>query len=100
MKRIYRYPITFQKEQEIHINALYENGAYIRPRQQVLKVDTIRGIPSIWCLVDTGACEVKIKLRIYGTGWDIPEDIETRDYLGSFIVEDAEIYHVFIDPNE
>lgn len=97
MKRIYRYPIKLETEQEICINGLCENWTYVHPRKQVLKVDTIRGIPSIWCLVDTNAYETKIKLRIYGTGWDMPEDVEKRNYLGSFIIEDAEIYHVFID---
>ena len=97
MKRIYRYPIKLEKEQKICINALCENGVYIRPRQQVLKVDTIRGIPSIWCLVDTNAYETEINLYIYGTGWDISDYAETRNYLGSFIIDDAEIYHVFVD---
>ena len=52
----------------------------------------------MWCLVQPNAPKRKVKLRLYGTGWEMSEDILRQNYLGSFILEDCgEIYHVFID---
>ena len=97
-KVIYRYPIKLVEEQEIEINALREDGRYLAPKKQVLKIGIIRGIPSMWCLVQPNAPIRKIKIRLYGTGWKMPEDVWKHTYLGSFIFEDCgEIYHVFID---
>lgn len=67
-KTIYRYPIKFAEEQEIEINALQENGIYLAPKKQILKIDTIRDIPSVWFLVQPDAPKRKVKLRLYGTG--------------------------------
>ena len=94
-KVIYRYPIKLVEEQEIYINS---SGDYDGVKKQILKIDTIRDIPFMWCLVQPNAPKRKVKLRLYGTGWEMPEDILRQNYLGSFILEDyGEIYHVFID---
>lgn len=96
-KAIYRYPIKLVEEQEIEINALKEDYRYLPAKKQILKIDTIRGIPSIWCLVQPNEIKRKVKLRLYGTGWEMSEDIQRQNYIGSFILGDCEIYHIFID---
>jgi hypothetical protein len=97
-KVIYRYPIKLVEEQEIEINGLQEDYRYVSAKKQIIKIDTIRGIPSMWCLVQPNAPKRKVKLHLYGTGWEMSEDILRQNYLGSFILKDyGEIYHVFID---
>lgn len=97
MKRIYRYTIYPLPEQEITINALVEDGVVVHPRTQVLKIDTIRDEPSMWCLIDTDMPTTEIKLKLYGTGWELPDTIDSKNYLGSFIWNDSEIYHIFFE---
>lgn len=97
MKAIYRYPIEFKLEQDFFINGLVEDGKFVLAKEQVLKVDVIRGIPSIWFMVNKNAPKINVKLYLFGTGWEIPEDIKKKDYLGSFIMDNAEIYHIFME---
>ena len=95
MRIIYRYSLKLTERQEIMINGL-KNTKNIR--EQILKVDTIRGIPSIWCLVDTEAPIKSLKIRLYGTGWPINnKEINKSNYLGSFFLYDSEIYHLFLE---
>lgn len=98
MNTIFRYPIELKETQEILINVLpKENSiATYSVRDQIIKVGSIRGIPSIWCIVNLDAPKSKLKLKLYGTGWDSPK-AKPENYLGSFTIADSEIYHIFID---
>ena len=94
MQTIYRYNLKLTEEQTISFPSLAESGRMLEPHEQVLKVDIIRGIPSIWVLVDTELPECELPLTIYGTGWSTHKARE--QYLGSVIFDDSgEIYHVF-----
>ena len=95
MRTIYRYSLKPTEEQEIMINGLSDTTSI---REQILKVDTIRGIPSIWCLVDNEAPLEPLKIKLYGTGWPITnKEINKDNYLGSFFLGSTEIYHVFLE---
>lgn len=97
-RKIFRYPLELKETQEILIpGCLGDNETIDIPiRNQVIKVDMIRGIPSIWCIVDEGQPLKRLKLKLYGTGWEAPK-AKPENYLGSFIIMDSEIYHIFID---
>ena len=97
MRTIYRYDIKLQEEQEIYVPELSFGNMRTAFQGQVLKVDMIRGIPSIWCLVDTDMPSRKVKIHLVGTGWVVPDNILNGDYLGSFIIGDSEIYHLFVE---
>lgn len=98
MNSIFRYPLELKETQEILINSLPKEDslATYRARDQIIKVGSIREIPSIWCIVNPNAPKIKLKLKLYGTGWDSPK-AKPENYLGSFTIMDSEIYHIFID---
>ena len=98
-RKIFRYPLELKEAQEILIpGCLKEDSDIIEisVRDQVIKVDTIRGIPSIWCILDEGRPLRRLKLNLYGTGLEAPK-AKPENYLGSFMIMDSEIYHIFID---
>ena len=97
-RKIFRYPIELKETQEILINcACKENSIEYMPiRDQIIRLGSIRGIPSIWCIVDPDAPKVKLKLKLYGTGWEAPK-AKPENYIGSITILDSEIYHIFID---
>ena len=97
MKTIHRFKIGFGCT-EINIHGLAEKGIQVPFKDQILKIDVIRGIPSIWCLVDTDIPEEPHRLMTYGTGWPVGADVSAKDYVGSFIFSEyGEIYHVFLE---
>ena len=97
-RKIFRYPLELKEAQDILIPGCLGDSDTIEmsTRDQVIRVGTIRGIPSIWCIVDEGRPLRRLKLKLYGTGWEAPK-AKPENYLGSFIVMSSEIYHIFID---
>lgn len=82
---IYKYPLPSYGQQTI----LMPMGS------RILTVQTQKGVPHMWALVDlyTQTLETKT-IIIYGTGHTIDE--ENIDYINTFQVDDGDlIYHVF-----
>lgn len=97
MRTIYRFNIGFGCP-EINVHGLTENGIQVPFKDQILKIDVIRGIPSMWCLVDTDIPEEPHRFMTYGTGWPVGADVNAKNYVGSFIFSECgEIYHVFLE---
>ena len=95
MKTIYRYQIPFLGQP---IKAPIDPTEPIK--EQILKVDIIRGEPSIWILCDTDFPEREINIRVYGTGFSMERVHTKENYLGSFIIGESEIYHCFLDEGD
>ena len=61
---------------------------------QILCVQVQRDIPQIWALVNSDNPKTIRKIRVYGTGHDIPDN--PGIYIGTFQVNGGTyIYHVF-----
>ena len=83
MKTIWKYSIN-PRQNKIQM----PSGA------QILSIQTQRGEPQLWALVDPNNKKETRILQVYGTGWDMPEF--PGKYLGSFQVEkETLIFHVF-----
>lgn len=63
-----------------------------------LSVQCQGGIPQVWALVDTANEEVSYPVRIFGTGHEVPADIELGfDYAGTFQLQAGTlVFHLFI----
>lgn len=94
MKTIYRYHVNFIR-QPVLVPGFRKDGELVPFKEQVIKVDVIRGMPSIWCLVDTDENDIERNISVVGTGWSVKDTDGKENYLGSFIYEDSEIYHLF-----
>lgn len=83
MKTIWKYPINpRQNKIEMPIGA------------QILSIQTQRGNPQMWALVDPNNRKETRIFQVYGTRWDI-QDFPGK-YIGSFQVEEETlIFHVF-----
>lgn len=83
MKTIYKYQITICDRQEIEI-----------PRfSEILHVQMQSGSWYVWVLVDTDEPMVKKRLRVFGTGHEIPKE-EDLYYVMTF--QQAEfMWHLF-----
>jgi hypothetical protein len=83
---IWKLPLEVTDEQEVSM-----------PRDaQLLCVQTQRGMPCLWALVDAGKPAVKRSLLTVGTGHSAPSDIGA--YVGTYQLElqgGMLVFHVF-----
>lgn len=87
MKTIYKYPLEAIDYQEIEMPASAE----------ILTVQTQRGTPCIWALVDTDNDPEERHIRILGTGHPVRSTKDKfRRYIGTFqLMAGNLVYHVF-----
>ena len=53
-------------------------------------------VPTIWALVDQDQDhKVPVTFYTYGTGWDVPESIDARDFVGTYKTPNGYVFHVF-----
>ena len=86
--KIFKYPFHITPQQSVSL-----------PRfSKILKVDTQREVPCIWAMVDPTEKMEEHDLFIFGTGHDLPEDIEANyNYIGTIqTTEEIYVWHVFI----
>jgi len=83
VKTIYKYKLAITDYQTVWM----PRGA------KLLHVDTQRGTPCVWALVDTDNEEAGYSIWIVGTGNPMPD--RELDHVGSFQMEEALVWHVF-----
>lgn len=76
--------------------ALPMSGGVEMPKGSiVLSVAMQHGQPHVWALVDPQAPLVRRDLRVYGTGWGMPDE-PVGAFRGTFLVNDGQfVFHVF-----
>ena len=86
MLTIHKFPLDGNAE----VNVLMMPGD-----ADILCVDVQRGVPCVWARLDTRAPKREWRVRVYGTGHELPADVPLH-YIGTFLwVGGAEVYHVF-----
>jgi len=84
MKTIYKYQLTTGLN-ELEI-----------PYTKILNVINQERIPTLYVLVDKKNKNKKVKVYVFGTGWEIEDDIlETSEYLNT-ITDGLFVWHIFI----
>jgi len=61
----------------------------------ILCMQTQRGYPCVWALVDDAAPKEKRRVVVVGTGWDLPDDMGRGEYIGTYQSEGGYVWHVF-----
>lgn len=62
---------------------------------KILCVQLQHGEPMMWALVDENAPKKAKQFHIFGTGFDVPQDI-VLNYVGTFqVVGGSLVFHVF-----
>lgn len=85
MKTVYKYPLEVQ-----------ENNVIDLPYEKILGIYQDRtGKHCLYALVDTDRPDRKYVVSMYGTGWDLGDRHEGKDYLGTIRLNDVLILHVF-----
>lgn len=83
-KTIWKFPILVHDEQDI----VMPQGA------DILWVDNQQGQPCIWAQVDPDAPRAPKRIRIFGTGDPMPDEL--GDYVGTFMMKDgALVFHLY-----
>ena len=55
----------------------------------------------VWIFHDTDAPkDTEFRFHIYGTGWDMPEDISISNFIDTVIMSDGFVWHVFCETRE
>ena len=87
MKKIYKYPLEIQDEQ----NVLLPTGA------KILTVQSILDKPYLYALVNpTAPNNMAVTIRTFGTGHPI-SDSDYLEYIGTFqIYNGTLVFHVFV----
>lgn len=89
MKKIYKYQLQLEQLQFLDLPEGYK----------ILNFQVQNNIPTIWVLIDDYVNEQEsITIRLFGTGWDIPEDYE-GEYIGTAQVDDL-VWHYFKDKKQ
>ncbi len=87
MKTIYKYPLVVADKQTIEISDDF----------QMCCIQTQHENPCLWIGVNTEAQKTKVIIRMFGTGHEIPSDIDL-EYIGTFQLNYGElVFHVFYE---
>ena len=63
---------------------------------EYLGVQMQNGNPYMWVIVDTACSVSKYKFVTYGTGHDIPNNVDLEEYIGTFqMLKSALVWHLF-----
>ena len=73
MKKIFKYQLETTSVQEIEMPEAAE----------VLTVQIQNEVPCIWVLVEPNSAVIKRTFEIFGTGYDVPENVN-RKYIGTY----------------
>ena len=85
MQKIYKYPLPITDEFVIEMPAMH----------RLLLVDTQKGMPFVWALVNPDTEKILVTFRIYGTGHGI-KDVDKMQYVGTFQEDFGNlVWHVF-----
>ena len=85
MQTIWKYELIITDIQEIEIPK----------NSHILTVQTQRGMPCIWAIIDSEAEKSKLKIYTFGTGNPIPRNFN-GEYIGTYLVKNDElVFHVF-----
>lgn len=85
MKKVFKYQIEARDSQTITM----PKGA------EILTVQVQHGEPCIWALVNPDNEPEEVKLRIHGTGHNVPSS-ELLSYIGTFQLHGGNfVFHVF-----
>ena len=87
MLAIFKYPITI----EDHFTLELPKNA------RILTIQTQRGIPQLWAMVDSETEKETRSFRLSGTGHPLGEDyLRIINYIGTFQIENgALVFHLF-----
>ena len=66
-------------------------------KSKILDIQMQNGNPVLWALVDTDMSEIKaeVKINMYGTGWEIYENVLEDEYLAT-VQEGELVWHFFL----
>ena len=86
MRVIYKYPLTLETRQSIHMPM----GA------KLLSVQAQFNCPCLWALVDPEAVTIIETIYVFGTGHQISKDEEELTFLGTVQLDGgALVFHVY-----
>ena len=85
MKTIYKYSISITESQIVNMPI----------GSNIISLQMQNGIATMWAIVDTTESLTPVKIRIFGTGEEIPAGSVLR-HIGS-IQEKGYVWHIFID---
>lgn len=94
MKTIWKFPLKIRGEQDIQV----PSGAQMLCVQGQESQEAESQVACIWALVDPEAKLVWMKVRTYGTGQPIPDEVlATSSYLGTYqMLGGSLVWHVFV----
>jgi hypothetical protein len=91
MKRVYKYPLVYGKDDVVQARLTLPKGA------KILKLDMQNRSETVWAVVDPGAEQETYLVEIFATGQDLPEDIDSHTYLGTLLTrDDFFVWHYFM----
>ena len=91
-KAIWKYPIP-------HMMGLFDINMPIGAKMLTVQIQD--GRPCFWAIADQLAGFKDRRFWSFGTGHDLPDDIDAKQYVGTYQLADLGlVWHVFVDPEE
>ncbi|MDD5512897.1 MAG: hypothetical protein PHD09_03940 [Candidatus Omnitrophica bacterium] len=85
MKTIWKFPLEIANHQIIESPS----------KAQFLSIEAQKGVPVVYCLVDTQNPREDIHIYLFGTGEPIDHVKSPLDYLGTVTLENGSVWHIF-----
>lgn len=83
MKQVWKFPIQPGRGVEMPVGA------------EIISMQTQKGVPTLWAIVDPANSLEKVNIHVAGTGHNLPDNIER--FIGTFQIDDgAFVFHVFV----
>lgn len=86
--RIWKYPLAFEEIQDVKMPAGSMVVHVAEQQEQIV----------LWALVDTAAPLEVRRFKLAGTGHEVPSDGEVFPYLGTAVMSNGYVWHVFDVP--
>jgi len=86
MNTIHKFPISTK---EVNFSLLLTSKA------RILDVQLQKDVLTAWVLLNTSDSMVKRNFAVYGTGWEMPEDLSKHIYVTTIQAHTGFVWHIF-----
>ena len=86
-KQIWKYQLTLSAADNVHI---------MPKNRRILKIAKQDNGIFMWVLVDPKNEHYEYRFSIFGTGWQLPDTIESEyEYLDTIVMDSGLVWHIF-----
>lgn len=83
--KIFKYILEKEREQIIRMPL----------KSKIMDIQIQHDKPMMWALVDPSTEDIEVKINMYGTGWELQDEVLNHEYLAS-VQDGIYVWHFFM----